>query len=218
LVELLIVIGIMGLVMALMGPAFSSLQSSGQVTKAAADIQGVLEMARTRAMLDNTYVFVGFAESDGTSEKRPAPEGVGRIWVAAMATMDGQCTNLTASNLTPIGKIRYFDNAHLTNEVSSYTPTNTLSSNPVYLAPDSPLMQISWPLGASKHTVNGFNVGGIYFDPRGTANTNTNWVSLPQAIQMVLMPAKGSRVLTTGKNVVLIQVDGVTGAARCYRP
>src|SRR5438046_6922855 len=66
LIELLVVIGIMILLTVLLTPAFTNLRSAGDVTSAAYTIKGVLEQARTYAMANNTYTWVGFYEENTT--------------------------------------------------------------------------------------------------------------------------------------------------------
>src|SRR5438128_3879203 len=78
LIELLVVIGIMILLTALLTPAFTNLKSAGDVTSAAYTIKGVLEQARTYAMANNTYTWVGFFEED-VSNSTPAVAGNGRL-------------------------------------------------------------------------------------------------------------------------------------------
>src|ERR1043166_4504097 len=60
LVELLIVVGIMGLLLVLIAPAFTTIKSSGDATSAAYTIKGVLDTARTYAKANNTSTGVGF--------------------------------------------------------------------------------------------------------------------------------------------------------------
>ncbi len=220
LVELLLVIGIMGLMLALSIPALSSLKGGSDLSKSASDIQGILENARTRAMLQNTYVYVGFFESDGvlSQNTRPAPAGTGRVWVGVVATKDGLSSNVTSTNLIPIGKIHYFDNLHLTNSAPSFTPSNALTQSPIYLSNSvSPLSSIGWPVDTQK-TVTVFSGGALCFNPSGTVNVTTNWVELPQLIQLALVPAKGNALLSSSRNAAVLQIDGVTGAVRIYRP
>src|SRR5512133_1075758 len=66
LLELLIVVGIIGLLLVLIAPAFTTMKSGGDFTNAIYGIQGVLENARTYAKANHTYVFVGFAEVDSS--------------------------------------------------------------------------------------------------------------------------------------------------------
>src|SRR4051794_32322690 len=53
--ELLIVIGIIGLLLVLIAPAFTSIKTGTDVTSAAYTIKGVLDTARTYAKANNTY-------------------------------------------------------------------------------------------------------------------------------------------------------------------
>ncbi len=64
LLELLIVVGIIGLLMVLMVPAFTTIKGGTDVTSAAYTIKGVLDTARTYAKANNTYTWVGFYEED----------------------------------------------------------------------------------------------------------------------------------------------------------
>src|ERR1700722_5827359 len=66
LVELLMVIVIIAVMLVLSIPAFYAIKGGSDITKAAYDISGVLEQARTYAMANNTYVWVGFYEEDGS--------------------------------------------------------------------------------------------------------------------------------------------------------
>jgi len=60
LIEMLVVMGIIAILMVLVAPAFTTLKSAGDVTSAAYTIKGVLDTARTYAMANNTYTWVGF--------------------------------------------------------------------------------------------------------------------------------------------------------------
>jgi prepilin-type N-terminal cleavage/methylation domain-containing protein len=90
LIEMLVVIAIVIVLTALAIPAFLKLQSAGDVTKAAYDMEGVLGNARSYAMANNTYVWVGFFEENGTMASTfPATAGVGRIVMSVVASQDG---------------------------------------------------------------------------------------------------------------------------------
>src|SRR5262249_5536947 len=64
LVEILAVVGIVGVLLVLLMPAFTSMNTGNRVTSEANSIKGVLENARTYAKANHTYVFVGIAEVD----------------------------------------------------------------------------------------------------------------------------------------------------------
>ena len=132
LLELLIVVGIIGLLMVLIAPAFTTIKGGTDVTSAAYTIKGVLDTARTYAKANNTYTWVGFYEED-VSQPSPtqAPDPrctgcVGRFVMSVVASKDG--TNLGAdpnSNLTgtenfidatkliPVTKLVKIDNVHV---------------------------------------------------------------------------------------------------------
>src|ERR1700730_15470822 len=97
-VELLVVTAIIGVLMALVTPAVKGVKSAGDVTSAAYTIKGVLEQARTFATANNTYVWVGFYEEDGSvpSTTPTATPGTGRLVMSVVASTDG--TSLYGSN------------------------------------------------------------------------------------------------------------------------
>src|SRR5881398_508473 len=90
LLELLIVVGIIGLLMVLIAPAFTYIKGGTDVTSAAYTIKGVLDTARTYAKTNNTYTWVGFYEEDvSQSSTSPATAGTGRIVMSIVASKDG---------------------------------------------------------------------------------------------------------------------------------
>ena len=112
------------LLIALLTPAFTNLKSAGDVTSAAYTIKGVLEQARTYAMANNTYTWVGFAGSVGTPV-------TGQVSIATLASNDGtvkvcqggdgtDSTNQTSmvvgtgpGAVTQLGKLVHLDNSHV---------------------------------------------------------------------------------------------------------
>jgi prepilin-type N-terminal cleavage/methylation domain-containing protein len=120
LLELLVVIGIIAILMVLIAPAFTSIKTGNNVTSAAYTIKGVLDQARTYAMANNTYVWTGFYEEDGSkSSTNPPSPGNGRLVMSVVASKDG--TNIYGSGtgtidptkLIQIGKLVKIDNVHL---------------------------------------------------------------------------------------------------------
>src|SRR5437899_7607647 len=90
LIELLVVIGVVILLTVLLTPAFTNLKRAGDVTSAAYTIKGVLEQARTYAMANHTYTWVGFYEEDASQPStNPPTPGVGRLIVSIVASKDG---------------------------------------------------------------------------------------------------------------------------------
>lgn len=125
LIELLVVIAIILVLTLLLAPAFTSLKPAGDTTSAAYTIKGVLEQARTYAMANNTYTWVGFYEEDGStpSASPTATPGTGRIVMSMVASKDGTTVYnpnssinpdpLDPAKLTQIGKLVKIENVHL---------------------------------------------------------------------------------------------------------
>src|SRR5881628_1435589 len=104
LLELLIVVGIIGLLLVLVAPAFTSIKGGADVTSAAYTIKGVLDTARTYAKANNTYTWVGFYEED-VSQPSPVQAGdprctgcVGRLVMSIVASKDGTDLGADASS------------------------------------------------------------------------------------------------------------------------
>src|ERR1041385_5173280 len=116
LLELLIVIGIIGLLLVLIAPAFTYIKGGNDVTSAAYTIKDVLDTARTYAKANNTYTWVGFFEENAPdpSQSPVAAAGVGRIVMSIVASKDGTMiytgnlqnpVTLDPSRLTQVGKL-----------------------------------------------------------------------------------------------------------------
>jgi type II secretory pathway pseudopilin PulG len=124
--ELLIVVCIIGLLMVLIAPAFTTIKSGSDFSTAVNGIRDVLENARTYAKANHTYVFVGLAEVDSSVESGVSPQVTtgatpyGRVAVAVVASKDGtrhfnyatsvqgndwQTNYSNGANLTAVGKI-----------------------------------------------------------------------------------------------------------------
>src|SRR5207237_4838930 len=100
LIEMIVVTGVIAILMVLVVPAFTSIKGAGDLTSAAYTIKGVLEQARTYAMANNTYVWVGFYEENTTATAptnvAPPYPGKGRVLMAVVYSQDGTST-LSAS-------------------------------------------------------------------------------------------------------------------------
>jgi prepilin-type N-terminal cleavage/methylation domain-containing protein len=174
LLELLIVVGIIGLLMVLIAPAFTNMKSGSDFTNAVYGIQGVLENARTYAKANRTYVFVGFAEVDSSVDSSASPQlaGNGRVAVAVVASKDGtRHFNYTTNNqgsdwqatyadstkpeyrgghLTPVGKLQGFENLHfMPLDFGPWSPTTYPNSN---MARYQPTVNTPYVLGRSGST------------------------------------------------------------------
>src|SRR5207249_8963341 len=200
LLELLIVVGIIGLLMVLIAPAFTYIKGGTDVTSAAYTIKGVLDTARTYAKANNTYTWVGFYEEDvSQSSTNPATSGVGRLVMSIAASKDGTMLytgNLTSSvildgppnqtALIQIGKLTKIDNVHLKGfaAATATPPPDTFDTRPVVTStaaqigdnnfPPNPALTFHYPVGTSPGQYAFTKV--IQFSPRGEAVvTNSNY-------------------------------------------
>lgn len=214
LVELLTVISIMAIMMVAVLPAFNGIKGAGDVTRVAFDVAGTLEQARSYAMANNTYVFVGFTERNGADATQT---GVGQILMVAMGSKDGTRSFGTGnSNLIPLTKLRRIENMHIEDSLPN---SGTMSRPPV---DDACRVGNDAFLAQNSFTVPGNPSGGtftkiIQFDPRGTASIQSGTVSIPHWMEIGLVAARGSAVVSK-TNCAALVLDGVTGSAKIYRP
>jgi prepilin-type N-terminal cleavage/methylation domain-containing protein len=89
LVELLVVIGIIAILSSILFLSLGGIQGSQTVTKAAFDIQGVLDQARTLAMANNTYTWVGFSEEDPNNPGVAGNNAFGQVVISVVSSQDG---------------------------------------------------------------------------------------------------------------------------------
>jgi prepilin-type N-terminal cleavage/methylation domain-containing protein len=126
LIELLAVMAIMILMLALVAPSVSTIVRGKALNRAAADVAGVLDFARTEAMSKNTYVFVGFANV-------PAPPTKPFYWqllIGVKRSVDGTLgTSATPINLDQndpnqpssvrwVGNLQRYDNIALVGDTA----------------------------------------------------------------------------------------------------
>jgi prepilin-type N-terminal cleavage/methylation domain-containing protein len=125
LVELLFVTAAIGSLMVLVAPAFTAIKRSSDVTNAAYTIKSLLEQARNCAMANNTYVWIGFYEEDGSapSATPTAIPGTGRLVISIAASKDGTTVYdpnsgsnpdpIDPARLMQLGKLVKIENTHL---------------------------------------------------------------------------------------------------------
>jgi len=231
LVELLVVIAVMALLMGLVAPAFLGIKGASDLGSATSEISGLLEQSRAYAMAQNTYVYVGIQEVDANvaSGNSPQVAGTGRVVVAVVASKEGTrifnaSTNSFDSNkLVPISKLRKFENLHLGTPSDSgnmarpsVPASNQVSDSSAY---DLNSAAFAWPLeGTAIYKF--FKI--IEFDPQGTPRPlKSGGEGIVDRLELGLLQSKGNIVVNSAQNPAqqsAIQLDGVTGATRIYRP
>jgi prepilin-type N-terminal cleavage/methylation domain-containing protein len=236
LLELLVVIGIIAILMVLIAPAFTSIKTGNNVTSAAYTIKGVLDQARTYAMANNTYTWVGFYEENGSNPSSPNSDvpATGRVVISIVASTDGTMmytaplatlVTLTPANLIQLGKLTKIDNFHLKTfpAPTAAPPPDTFDTRPAVsstaaqigdTAPPSPLLRFQYPLGsAAKYTF----AKVVQFSPRGEGVIDNSNYSFTPVSEIGLQPAHGSTPDTASSNVTAIQFTGYGGDVRIYR-
>jgi len=240
LLELLIVVGIIGLLLVLIAPAFTYIKGGTDVTSAAYTVKGALDTARTYAKANNTFTWIGFAEVDVSQDASASPQGPGqgRVAIAIVASKDGtrgyDVTNpsLTipaawtnynnGTNLVAVGKLQYLNNVHLATTLTTAgnmaRPNISSDNYRIGSAPPS-VTPFDWPLGSALN-------GGQYsfkkvinFDPQGVARIQyaTTTDAIVPYVEVGLQQTHGTSV-SSGPNVAAIQVGGVGGEVTIYRP
>jgi len=216
LLELLIVISMIGILLVLIGPAFTSLKGGTDVTSAAYTIKGVLDTARTYAKANNTYTWVGFYEED-VSSGTPGTAGTGRLVMSVVASKDG--TNVYGSGtvvidptkLLQVGKLIKIDNIHLplfalgtgmgdTFDArpspspatdANYSRFGELNGLPPNTAPLTTPHNFQYPVGNPAPAQYTFSKL-LQFNPRGDSRVSGDSYDVRQVVEIGLLQTHGS--------------------------
>ena len=229
LLELLIVVAIIGLLLVLMAPAFTTIKGGTDVTSAAYTIKGVLDTARTYAKANNTYTWVGFSGSIGSNV-------TGGVALSMVASKDGTDLNTSVNQtpgnrvdittlVAPVGKVITLDNAHIGD---TGTPQPLPSPAPEFETRAS--VNVNYRLGALGSQYNSdyyFIEQGTQFDrwirfsPRGEVVVKGGDTQITQYAEVGLLPTHGTTLAATinpaSGNLVAIQISGLGGNVKIYR-
>ena len=217
--------GIVGLLLVLIAPAFTTIKGGTDVTSAAYTIKGAIETARTYAKANNTYAWVGFSGSIGSTI-------TGNVALCVVASKDGtdlgtsvnqvgNRVNITAL-VTPVGKVIRMDNAHIGD---TGTPTNNGTD-----FESRATVNINYRIGAPGTEYNSdyyFIEQGTQFDrwirfsPRGEAVVKGGLTQITPYAEVGLLPTHGTTLAATinpaSGNLVAIQLSGFGGNVNIYR-
>jgi type II secretory pathway pseudopilin PulG len=247
---MLMVVAIIGIVLTFLTPAFTSIKMAGDLTNATSGMAGTLERARTYAMANSLYVYVGIAEVNADVDTATVPQSPatsnagGRVVIAVVAVRDGTrgydllsslpdpaWTNYSSGAwLIPLGKPETYENVHLANSLGTI-PTNGRMARPATSGAYSlgnkackSITPFSWPLGTALGSGQYSFEKVIQFDPQGVARIQyaTNQDIIVGWIEVALQQTHGSRIppeqSTPTGAIAAIQLDGMSGAVRIYRP
>jgi len=236
LVELLTVMGFMSLMLAVTVPAINSLKGSGNFTHAVDEVESTLNRARTLAMTQNTYVWVGFYEQSaretGATTSLPPFPGKGQLVLAVAASVDGTRifedgatpATLPANRLRAVGRVQKIPQVHL---VDVGSPTGAGDGHKLDGRPDAPYQGADAESSrisseSSLRTPFPFEMAGytfyktIRFSPSGEATING--ATVPRRLgEIGLVPANGDQVSTSSSNLAAVQFSGIGGNILAYR-
>jgi prepilin-type N-terminal cleavage/methylation domain-containing protein len=212
LVEIIVVVAVIGLLTAVAMPAFNGLFAGQRMTKTVFELSGVMEQARSHAMAKNTYVYVGLVETDEMAKDLVAADDGGNLTVAVMASKSGvRPLAMNGPELVALSPLYHFENVKMEPIGTEGGLARRTGDDVVNVADTA-----SSSFGPMDWTA---SVAGklafekvIEFDPRGVARFSEKssvdgWIEIP------LQPVHGNTA-----DIAALQVDGVTGSVRVYRP
>ena len=236
LVELLTVISIIVIISTLALLAVPSLKGSRDLTRSATIVAGVLEQARSYAMANNTYAWVGFFEEDGSkTSSSPAQAGVGRIVMATVASTDGTMNYslgaatplyLDTTRLLQINKLIRIQNAHLISYTDGTGSDTTFAGRPpvasakAHIGDSAPssgaLPFFQFPPGQPSAVQYSFSTV-LQFSPRGEVLASNMAGIITPLIEVGLQATHGNIVDTSNLNSIALQISGISGNLIVYR-
>jgi prepilin-type N-terminal cleavage/methylation domain-containing protein len=237
LIELLVVVGIIGLLMVLLRPAFTYIKGGTDVTSAAYTIQGVLDTARSYAKANDTYTWVGFYEENVSNPASPNSDtpAVGRLVMSIIASKDGttvydpnNLAKIDSTKLIQVGKLTKIENVHLATFTDGSGTGSTFDTRPAVTyatarigdttPPDPSLTPFQYPVGNPEPAAQYTFVKAVQFSPRGEARIDNTNYTLKSVAEIGLEPTHGEVVpASTPANVVAIQFTGIGGNVKIYR-
>lgn len=239
LVELLAVIGIIALMSVLVAPALK--RTDSDFTNSVYAIQAALDQARTFAVSNNTYTWVGFFEENGASPSiKPAQVGIGRLVISIVASQDGtsiynrdtalngSSQTLDSSRLIQIEKLIVLNGVSVldaSTRAVGQRPAGLINSQKelIALSTATPLFTFTYPLtGTPQYTFGAANTNGsngiVQFNAQGEAMSCTGPLDTPVAnLEICIQPATGSTVVNSS-NLAALDLCGLTGQTTIYRP
>jgi len=225
LLELLAVMTLIGLLTAMVIPSMGSLGSAQGLTRATGDISDILKQARTYAMANNTYVYVGICEVDGAQSlgNRPQTAGTGRLFVSVAASkngLSGIANGQWNALVTEINPVQRFDNVHLIEASQAQSRLPAMDAGYQGGNIDVATATALTPLSGLAHGMITTFSKVIQFSPAGSANLISDLSvapAVPPYIQLGLAPSHGNQAANASGNCAGIQIDGVSGVVRAFR-
>jgi Tfp pilus assembly protein FimT len=226
LVELMIVISIMMLLMSFAAPTMSGILKGKKTDQALSAVSAILENARMEAMVQNTYIWVGFLNKKSSGTPAP-PSGQDEVWMMSFRGTIGEKRPsdgkiIPASSLRRLEGISILDLASLPELVFNKVikQTNNWARYGDFIKAAQSSVSISWE-GTNETGRLDFNQL-ILFTPRGEALLENGMKDkLPSPVPYVTLglgkTIDGS-VIKADKDMAAILVGGFSGRVSVVRP
>ena len=237
----MVVIGIIVALTLLVTPAFNAIKGGTDITNAAYTIKGVLEQARAHAVVNTTYVWVGFFEEAGsTSSTNPATAGNGRVVICTVASKDGTAiySSVTSpavdldpggTKLVQVGKVLKVDGTHLrTFALGTGDGTDTFVGRPTVpgsnpenaqigdTSPPDSLRYFHYPPSRPETEAQYRFKKMFQFSPRGECRPQNDNYTIRTIMEVNIQPIHGSTL--DNSKPCAVQVTGFSGNTKVYRP
>lgn len=216
----------------MIAPAFDAMTRSAGIEAAAYEIAGALETARTFAIANNTYTWVGFFEEDVcASSLTPAAPGIGRLVLSIVASKNGtlpydpnKLSPIPSEKLIQLGKLLKIEGFHLTTfdndakESANFASRPSVSEDAVRIGDTTPPTPSETPFcyplgdGPMRYAF----TKAVQFSPRGEARVNNS--SFKPVVEIGLTPARGNTAIKGTSNKAAVQITGIAGNVNIYRP
>lgn len=205
-IELMTVMGIIAICSALALTAVSSIGGGTSITKAGGDIASLLEQARTHAMAQNTYVWVGFRQDD-----------MDTLSAAVVASRNGEpqpiVTDAAASpsDVIQLGAIQRFKNIRMV-VAPSGAGRATVGANAQLAELAIPILRFGAGKGGNHRE---FTNQVVQFNNRGEAKIASGSF---QKIVEIGLQASANGTVRDPNNYAAVQLGALTGSVTVFRP
>jgi hypothetical protein len=182
---------------------FKNIATSHGVGQAAADVKGILELARSEAVTRQTYVWAAFREATNS--------GVLEIQMALAGSVDGS-PNAAATNLVGLSRVVRAGNAGLTNFSTLKAETRALLDSNA--PPPTELLANTAGITYTNLAHSKFTNTTITFTPRGEAmlaGSPDASAGFTPLIVIGIVPSRGDQKDATKKDDSAVVLDGSTG-------
>jgi prepilin-type N-terminal cleavage/methylation domain-containing protein len=229
LIELIVVLAVIGILATISCFAFQGLLRSNQFSRNVYQLADEIKLARSYAVSNDTYVYLGLEETDRPQDSGATPQiaGTGRVDIGLVATKGGTAfdsTNYKSSDLVLIRPVTSLDLIHIAASLPAATSGGMArpSNNVTNINSSAALFStaFSLPLGSNQGAGKYNFACSIPFNPQGAITANGSAV---QYIEIDLVPCVGGAVpsdptSSNQSNQAALIIDGATGAITVFRP